>query len=175
MADSQSTAAPITQQPVVEYREIEGFPGYRVGSDGTIIGPRKRLRPSARPNYMGVTLSRAGCGSRFHSRFVHLLVLEAFHGQHPEGCQARHLDGNRLNNAANNLAWGTPKENGQDKVLHGTSLRGEIHNCAKLTEEQAREIKFGSLSHSDAAEKFGVSIKTVKNIRSGGSWRWLCG
>lgn len=47
----QSMASPYAAQVLVEYKEISGFPGYRVGSDGTVWSFTKRhgwrkLKPS---------------------------------------------------------------------------------------------------------------------------------
>lgn len=53
-------------------------------------------------------------------KYVHRLVLFAFVGPCPEGMECRHLDGNRTNNRLSNLKWGTPEENTQDKIEHGT-------------------------------------------------------
>src|SRR4051794_38956740 len=38
-------------------------------------------------------------------RLVHHLVLEAFVGQRPNGCEAAHLNGDRLDNRLENLIW----------------------------------------------------------------------
>jgi hypothetical protein len=59
---------------------------------------------------------------------VHRLVAEAFHGS-PEGRIARHLDGDSSNNAASNLAWGSPSENQLDSVQHGTHLNARKTQC----------------------------------------------
>lgn len=42
MAEQDSTCAS-TEKPTVEYRDIEGFPGYRIGSDGTVWSCWKRV------------------------------------------------------------------------------------------------------------------------------------
>jgi len=43
---------------------------------------------------------------------VHRLVCEAFHGVQPEGLPVvMHIDENAANNRADNLKWGTQKEN----------------------------------------------------------------
>ena len=47
---------------------------------------------------------------------VHTLVLEAFVGPRPDGLEARHLDDNKANSALSNLAWGTAKENANDRT-----------------------------------------------------------
>lgn len=64
---------------------------------------------------------------------VHRLVTAAFHGP-SNGLHVRHLDGNKLNNTPENLRWGTPQENADDKVRHGTMPRGATHWRAKQRE-----------------------------------------
>src|SRR5688500_13903704 len=89
----------------VEYRDIEGFPGYRVGSDGTVwccwitcrSGRKmtdrwKQLRPGThQKGYLYVNLTRVG--EAYKSCRVHRLVLAAFVGPCPEGMECRHLNG----------------------------------------------------------------------------------
>ena len=56
---------------------------------------------------------------------IHRLVLKTFIGPCPNGMQSRHFpDDNKANNCLDNLQWGTPKENGADKIVHGTSGKG---------------------------------------------------
>ena len=57
---------------------------------------------------------------------MHSLVALAFLGTRPDGFDVRHLDGDRLNCALANLAYGTRSENQRDKRRHGTD-----HNVAK--------------------------------------------
>lgn len=65
---------------------------------------------------------------RRKSAFVHKLVAAAFLPPKPEGAdQIRHLDGNKLNNRADNLAWGDAKSNADDREKHGTTMRGRNH------------------------------------------------
>lgn len=77
------------------------------------------LHPSATP--LGY-LSASGWehGEPFRLR-VHVCVLEAFVGPCPEGMETRHLNGNPSDNRLDNLCWGTPKENGEDRIRHGTN------------------------------------------------------
>lgn len=42
---------------------------------------------------------------------VHVLVLQTFVGERPLGCEARHRDDDKTNNALCNLRWGTHAEN----------------------------------------------------------------
>jgi thymidylate synthase ThyX len=51
---------------------------------------------------------------------VHTLVARAFHGEPGIGQEVRHLDGNRLNNHVNNLAYGSSQDDSNDMVVHET-------------------------------------------------------
>jgi hypothetical protein len=72
--------------------------------------------------YLSVKLSRAGVTK---TSYVHELVLLAFEGPRPKVAsrsEIRHLDGNAMNNALNNLKYGTVRENAADKKLHAQGL-----------------------------------------------------
>jgi len=47
-------------------------------------------------------------------RYVHHIVAEAWHGPRPEGLLVLHHDDDPLNPRAENLRWGSPKENAAD-------------------------------------------------------------
>jgi HNH endonuclease len=156
MPEGNSTTSP------VRYREIEGFPGYRVGDDGSVWscvmpggrGPRflgdewHPLRPIGdRRGYLHVFV-RPGPGRRMESgrrrdqrRRVHRLILEAFVGPRPPGMECRHLDGDHGNNRLSNICWGTPADNTADKIRHGRVLRGEANPRARFTEDDIRDIR----------------------------------
>ncbi len=68
------------------------------------------------------------------------LVLTAFVGPKPEGCRlSRHLDDNRDNNCAENLAWGTQKENTEDAIRNGRNYKSYGH-LGKPHSEKTKEI-----------------------------------
>jgi hypothetical protein len=48
--------------------------------------------------------------------------------------EACHGDGDSANNRLGNLRWDTPTNNHADKILHGTTNRGERSGTAKLTD-----------------------------------------
>ncbi|WP_439621469.1 HNH endonuclease signature motif containing protein [Gemmata sp.] len=116
-------------------------------------------------------LYRAGKRRRVN---VHRLILEAFVGPCPLGMETRHLDGDRLNNRLDNLAWGTPAENAADRIRHGTVLWGTRCSSAKLTEAQVREIlhlyRTTCPDRPALAARFGVSWSTVNRIVTGATW-----
>src|SRR5215468_1964479 len=152
----------LPKQEGVEFRHVDGFPGYCVGNIGTVsscwthkkkagfltgwrsfLGSEWRtLTPAIdRKGYLRVHL-RVPSG-RSRTVKVHHLILKAFVGPRPAGCECRHLDGNPANNRVSNLCWGTPKENAQDTQRHGRlrPKRGEQHPLRKLTDAEVMEIR----------------------------------
>lgn len=99
-----------------EWRSVMGWEGlYYVSSFGRVkrISCDPKKPTEAANGYDVVSLSRGGVSTTHH---VHTLVLEAFKGKKPSGLEARHLNDNRADARASNLAWGTPKENARDRI-----------------------------------------------------------
>ena len=160
----------------LEFADIEGFPEYKVSSDGIIYRKENGNLISQQSNdkgYLTVNLSNA-CGPVRMT--THRVVLESFVGKRPEGMQARHVDGNPANNRLSNLCWGTAAENEADKAMHGTKAVGSKNGASKLTEEMVREIiaardSGGRFWGAKAfAEKFGVNLSTIIRVASGRHW-----
>lgn len=56
--------------------------------------------------------------------------------------------------------------------------RGDLHNTAKLKNEQVLEIKeliLSGLSNKEIAERYGVSSTAICNIKTGKRWGYLTG
>jgi hypothetical protein len=104
--------------------------------------------------------------------YVHRVVLEAFVGPCPSGMECRHEDGDRLNPRLTNLSWGTPKQNGEDRVAHGKQARHEWHGMSTLTTEIVYEIRgmLGTMTQARIARKFGISQTAVSDIKTGRRW-----
>jgi len=114
-------------------------------------------------------------GGKITARLLHHLVLEAFIGMRPQGCETRHLDSDKSNNALSNLAWGTARENMEDRRARGTifkipSMHGEDNPISKLTEENVREIISSHEPSTAFCEKFQVSKSLVNCIRRREIW-----
>ena len=113
-------------------------------------------------------------GERVSPKKVHRLVLAAFRGE--SSLLTRHLDGDKLNNRLENLAWGTEHENSQDRILHGTSGRGEKHFKAKLTAENVLDIRRMYAEGSPIlamADKYKVSRGCITNIIYRHNWKHI--
>lgn len=107
---------------------------------------------------------------------VATIVCEAFHGPRPPGCEVAHLNGDSLDNRAENLAWKTRAENEADKVAHGTSNRGERQGSSKLTRADVVEIRRMAAEGRPQAEmvlRFGIAQSAVSNIVNRKAWAWL--
>ena len=133
----------------VTYKDVPGFPGYRVGDDGTVWSCRnsgrdasdwRKLKPADNGHgYLRLSLRVNG---RYVTAYVHRLVLLAFVGPCPEGMEALHdPDPDTINCKLSNLRWGTPKDNAADKICHGRQPRGEGHYLSKFTEDDVKQIR----------------------------------
>lgn len=111
-----------------EWRPVVGYEGIYAVSDvgqvmrvlGGVHGatPGRILKQRIHENgYYHVGLHNLG--SR-RTVTVHSLVAESFHGSRPGGQHARHRNGIKTDNRAENLEWGTRSENMLDAVGHGT-------------------------------------------------------
>jgi hypothetical protein len=85
------------------------------------------------------------------------------------------LNGDPLDNRAENLAWKTPADNQADRIRHGTSNRGTQHGQAKLTDQDVREIRrlARTMRQVDIAAQFKINQTTVSSIINQKTWGWL--
>lgn len=108
-------------RPVVDwenYYEVSNEGRVRRLADGRASKPKKNTIGAQ--GYDVVSLSRDG---KSYTYTVHRLVLSAFVGECPEGCEARHLNGNRGDARLTNLEWGTARENAADRIRHDSQQR----------------------------------------------------
>jgi hypothetical protein len=176
-----------------QYRDIPGFAGYRVGSDGSIWS-RWRKASGGRPGH-GVGLIRSEVGSQWRGMvrtpdrqgrlrvglcrggkvsrmFVHRLVLLAFVGPCQAGMEACHYpDRDPANCNLDNLRWDTPSGNHSDMKAHGTHMEGEKHGMHKLTEDAVRSIRVSGESNRALAIKLGVTATLIRLIRQRKVWK----
>lgn len=99
---------------------------------------------------------------------VHTIICAAFHGLPPApDSQVRHLNGNGLCNQANNLAYGTARQNWNDKYACGTATFGERNPKSKLTDLQRVEViclwKNG-VKQTEIARRYGVTQSAISKI-----------
>jgi hypothetical protein len=126
------------------WRDIPSLPGVLASNEGRIMlvpyraaMPRGGQRPYGGTPTFGVWNKADGrfiatIGDRTYK--VARLVAEAFHGGPPfEGAVVMHLDENAANNRADNLRWGTQRENlnAPGFLDYCRSRTGDQHPAAK--------------------------------------------
>ena len=176
----------------VKWRDVVGYEGrYQVSERGRVrslvcggrYGYLKRKVPKAMKGhvrkadgYEYVSLRKDGA---LKVRSVHRVVLEAFSGPCPAGHTGSHLNGVSADNRLGNLQWEPHSANVLRKNEHGTMFRpqGELSGTAKLTEEEAQEVKVlcrtGLLSAGKIAAHYRVSATEVGRIATGERWGHL--
>ena len=154
---------------------------YQVSSTGNVRSLARRatngkvLAPQLNNSgYLRVSLSKQ---SRSKYLYVHHLVATAFWGERPEGMDVNHIDGNKLNNAADNLEYCTRTEN----MEHARKLglhdnRGERQWNSKLNETIVRQLRIadsgcGILDEVIAVS--GINRRTIMDVIERKTWRHI--
>ncbi|MFZ0270987.1 MAG: hypothetical protein WAL34_03970 [Acidobacteriaceae bacterium] len=75
----------------------------------------------------------------------------------------------------NHIYWATSARNHADKIVHGTTNRGERQGRSRLTEADVLEIRqmLGLRTQKEIAHAFGVDESHIAHIKRGKAWGWL--
>ena len=185
------------------WRIVPDWPDFFVSTWGRVrnskTGKILTQRPKGRWGHLKVQLYRNGAQARGKDRkdfSVHGLVARAWIGPAPYRMEVRHLDGIAWNNTYGNLTYGTPHENRQDALKHGTLSQrragrtklteADVQNIrragspgqppsstSKLSYDIATEIRKRRDAHetlASLANAFGVSVAAVSSIVSNKVW-----
>jgi hypothetical protein len=153
----------------MDYKSIPSHPKYEASIIGDIrrIGKQFPLKPWIHSSgHLYVKLNNK-------SRQVHHLIMEAHGKPRIEGLECRHLDGNPANNQIENLKWGSRSENIMDFINHNGKSMGHKSTKVSIAQKikQEHDGKFGT--GKKLAEKYGVSVYTVSEIRSGKTFKYI--
>ena len=114
---------------------------------------------------------------------LHLGLTEQPKGENGRALHARHKCQNTQCVRASHLEFGTPSENGQDRIRDGTSNSGEKNASHVISQKLAQLIKLSwtestAVDHKSVAERsvsFSVPVTIIKKIDSGLCWSDLPG
>lgn len=175
METTKSQCSPIQSSEV--WSAIQSYPAYEISDQGklrsqfTHYGPKRLLTGkwrviatnSGKNRYPKVRLSD---GQQLKCFTIHELVMMAFSGPRPAGCHINHIDGNKHNNAVQNLEYCTPGDNNRHAFRIGLNKYQVPPKNRKLTDEQVLEIyKSDGISSLKLAEKYGVHHSAIWAIR----------
>jgi hypothetical protein len=150
-----------------DVRKIPGRPRYALSRDGVLYDLKKQEEAYVYIGKNGYRVARLYRGKRLNRTPIPIYKLMAltYHGPKPfDGALVRHLDGDCHNDAADNLQWGTPKENRED-------LRKHSEDRAKLTPELKQTIIHAiktrgnyDFERVEIAKEYNVSFLTVNRL-----------
>lgn len=99
----------------------------------------------------------------------HRLIAKTFIPNPLNLPDVNHIDGDKFNNNVENLEWVTKRQNAKHAMDTGLAK-------VKLNQEKANEIRklFSEtiISRKDLAAKYGVDIKTIKDILVKKTWNY---
>lgn len=92
-------------------------------------------------------------------------------GPIPADLHVLHSCDNRACVNPDHLRVGTPGENAMERDQKDRVQCGVTHYCAKLTEDQVREVYLSDERPCDAGQRLGVHASAISAIRKGKKWR----
>ena len=162
-----------------EWKTVEHFEGlYEVSNHGevrslphlSVNGSRLKGRElslihNANDEYLRVNLRKSGKPSVW---LVHRLVAEAFVPKQKGKTEVNHKDGNKHNNAANNLEWVTASENQQHALRTGLRKLNDPSHSKKVGVYNPEGTLCDTYpSVAEAQRKTGLSLCAIYNRCNG--------
>jgi hypothetical protein len=139
-----------------------------VKKDGRIWNENDELMQGKLDGYPSINLRfKEDSKLEYVTLFHHRIIAEIFVPNPENKPYVIHLDGDKANNDAENLAWATEQERYQHQAQMG------LFNKPKLTTEEVLEIK-ERIKHriplSTIAVEYGVSHTQIRRIDRGENW-----
>lgn len=143
---------------------------YEITKTGEVINKTNGRHVKGVPNNKGYL--RVCIGGRLY--FIHRLVAEKFVANPLNKSQVNHIDGNKLNNNADNLEWVTNLENRRHALRNGLQPCGENACWSKLKEEDVIYIlEHREISNKELAKQFNVSPSAISGVKTRRTWKQL--
>lgn len=158
------------------WKTIPAFGGrYEASETGEIRHSLNKNIRKARKNkygYLQLNFSRNDGTGKSDTILVHRLIALTFLPNPNNLPEVNHIDGDKTNNNINNLEWCSISDNQKHAFKLGLqqTYKGEAHVKAKLTNEQAKQIRqlyIAGISQQKIADCFNVSQRTISKIIRG--------
>ncbi len=151
-------------------KSLDRMASYRRHHSGGTKLVKGKILPctTTKRGYNQTVLSRNGSSKTVR---VCRIVAEAFYGTPAEGMQCCHANGISTDDRAENLRWGTAKDNSNDRDRHGTTPSGEVHRNSKYKSDLVGAIIRGEVSQMEALKVHGMPNGTFTWIRCGFGWK----
>lgn len=165
---------------MIIWKDIEEFDGlYAVSNTGVIRNNKtsKILKQTIHQNgYYMVSVKPYGRTGKSKTFKVHREVAKAFLNNPDNKPTVNHKDGNKLNNAVDNLEWSTHTE----QMIHAyknklaTPLKGMNNHLSRLTDDQVAEILDNPhIRNIEFSRRFNIDRSAISKVRSGKNWKHL--
>lgn len=142
-------------------KEIPWYPWYYARSDGYIIGKMwKVLSGRLSDRYYKVALPYNKKQKDF---LVHRLIALVFIPNPDNKPYVNHIDGNRLNNAVNNLEWNTHAENMQHAYRNNLIPKDHLYKSVWAYSQYTGELIHRFSSVDNGANMFHVTPSAISN------------
>jgi hypothetical protein len=158
-------------------RPIPGYDGlYSVTEDGRVYSHRAGRFIGGYPAKGGYINAVLTLKYKRWCIGVHHLVALAYLGDHRDGFEVNHKNGDPSDNRLANLEWVTHRENCSiAKALHlmRTRQRGERNGAAKFSQaqvEEVRRLRAVGMTQQSIANSTGISQPHVSRILRGENW-----
>jgi hypothetical protein len=154
---------------VIEWKDIEGCPGYLISNEGIVKNPKGRLLyGSDKDGYIRTFVG-------YKPMRAHRLVALAFVKNPNNYNEVNHIDGNKKNNHASNLEWCSRSHNTKHSFEIGLNKarRGAESAKSKLTQDQVDYVRNNYIprhpvfGQSAIARSLGVHNSTLSLICRG--------
>jgi hypothetical protein len=151
------------------WKPIKGFENlYLISNTGKVFSLiRNKLKKFShqKTGYLQVTLCLSG---KFHYKYAHRLVAEAFIENKDNKSSVNHKDANKNNNHVSNLEWATEAENNFHAGMMNLKPIGTKHINSKFKKDDLAKIelllKEGNLTHKKIANLFNVHRTTISRL-----------
>lgn len=175
------------------FKTIPSFPDYEVSNFGRVKTTSRKIRYTHHKtgmehfrlsehrflkvqsnDYTGYKFHQLYRNKKMYNKAKHILVADAFLIR-PDGADCvNHKDGNKHNNALDNLEWCTNAYNHKHATETGLKARGSEIGRSKLNEVSVRAIKKmleDNIPLSQISRWFNVSRSSIYLIHVGKTWR----